>query len=58
MDRARRCVMGEGWAYQGGPTQLPAEHCAVTLVDGSTFCISDRTGDVRTSHPNSHIMIR
>lgn len=38
--------MSDGWAYQGGPQPLPAEGGGVTLIDGSTFCISDRTGDV------------
>ena len=37
--------MGEGWAYAGGPPVLP-QGAAVTLLDGSTFCISARTGDV------------
>jgi glycogen debranching enzyme len=39
-------VVGDGWAYQGGPAMPSPDHAAVTLVDGSTFCISDRTGDV------------
>jgi len=38
--------VGDGWAYQGGPSVPSLGVGAVTLVDGSTFCISDRTGDV------------
>jgi glycogen debranching enzyme len=36
----------EGWAYSGGP---PALHAGgpVTLIEGTSFCISGRTGDIR-----------
>jgi glycogen debranching enzyme len=38
--------VSDGWTYRGGPPALANDGGAVTLVDGSTFCISDRTGDV------------
>ncbi len=38
--------MSEAWSFQGGPPALPGASGAVTLVDGSTFCISNRTGDI------------
>ena len=37
--------MGSAWAFGGGPAQVsPA---TVTAVEGITFCISDRTGDIQ-----------
>ena len=33
------------WAFGGGPAQLGPE--TVTAVEGVSFCISDRTGDIR-----------
>ncbi|MDO8107850.1 glycogen debranching N-terminal domain-containing protein [Isoptericola sp. b441] len=35
--------MTAGWEYEGGP---PLVADAVTLVDGTTFCLSDAAGDI------------
>lgn len=37
--------MTAAWAYGGSPPATAAG--TVTLLEGATFCISDRTGDVR-----------
>ena len=39
--------MTEGWAYGGAPTGSHA--AAVTLVDGTCFCLSDDNGDIGTA---------
>jgi glycogen debranching enzyme len=36
--------MTDGWAYSGAPTS--SHVAAVTLVDGSCFCLSDDNGDI------------
>lgn len=41
--------MSDSWAYTGGPP-MPAAGNSVTLVEGATFCISGRTGDI---HPGA-----
>ena len=38
--------MTEGWAFGGAPP-LPAASGVVTLVEGVTFALSGRTGDIR-----------
>lgn len=40
--------MTTGWAYSGAPPLLPAPTGTgtVTLLEGVTFCICDRTGDI------------
>jgi glycogen debranching enzyme len=37
--------MGEGWAFTGGPPNAGAG-ADVTLVEGRSFCVSDRAGDL------------
>ena len=37
--------MGEGWAFTGGPPNASAG-ADVTLVEGRSFCVSDRVGDL------------
>ncbi|HEV2086976.1 MAG TPA: glycogen debranching N-terminal domain-containing protein [Cryptosporangiaceae bacterium] len=37
--------MGEGWAYEGGPP-VAAAVGTVTVIEGVTFCIGARTGDI------------
>ncbi|MCW2500535.1 MAG: Amylo-alpha6-glucosidase [Frankiales bacterium] len=39
--------MTEGWAYGGAP-QATAHAGTVTLIEGVTFCICGRSGDIRT----------
>ena len=43
--------MVRAWAFGGGPASgdgsAQPSSAAVTAVDGVTFCISDRTGDIR-----------
>jgi glycogen debranching enzyme len=40
--------MGQVWTFEGAPaTTIGAPAGLVTLLDGSTFCISEATGDVR-----------
>ena len=38
--------MTDAWAYEGGP-QMARGEPSVTLLEGSTFCLSDGGGDVR-----------
>jgi glycogen debranching enzyme len=38
--------MTDAWAYQGGPPRLGSGAGLVTVIDGSTFCISEPNGDV------------
>ena len=40
--------MGEGWAFTGGPPS-PSGTGDVTLVEGRSFCVSDRAGDMESS---------
>ena len=40
--------MGEGWAFTGGPPS-PSGTGDVTLVEGRSFCVSDRAGDMEAS---------
>ena len=37
--------MTQGWAYGGAPSAAAAG--TITLVEGVTFCICGRTGDIR-----------
>jgi glycogen debranching enzyme len=37
--------MGEGWSFTGGPPNASAG-ADVTLVEGRSFCVSDRVGDL------------
>ena len=37
--------MGEGWSFTGGPPNAVAG-ADVTLVEGRSFCVSDRVGDL------------
>ncbi len=38
--------MTEAWAYGGAPQATAAQAGTVTLVEGATFCISGRSGDI------------
>lgn len=38
--------MAENWAFGGSPAPLDADSGLVTLVEGSSFCISTSTGDI------------
>jgi glycogen debranching enzyme len=40
------------WASGAGPPVPPSEAGTVTIVEGSTFCISGLTGDVHRDRPN------
>ena len=40
--------MGEGWAFTGGPPS-PSGTGDVTLVEGRSFCVSARAGDMESS---------
>jgi len=40
--------MGQGWAFTGGPPS-PGVSGEVTLVEGRSFCVSDRAGDMEAS---------
>ncbi len=42
--------MVQAWAYSGGPPTRSGTGGSVTLVEGSTFCISDESGDL---HPGT-----
>ncbi|HCU97178.1 MAG TPA: amylo-alpha-1,6-glucosidase [Actinobacteria bacterium] len=42
--------MTDPWALTGGPTGHGPAHDLVTLIDGSTFCISDRGGAILQGH--------
>ena len=42
--------MTEPWAATGGPRHGGVADDRVTLIDGSTFCISERDGRVRAGH--------
>lgn len=42
----------EGWGYTGGPPSLGAPGGTVTLVEGATFCVSDRAGDISPALPH------
>jgi glycogen debranching enzyme len=42
--------MTEEWAYGGGPHLSGAAGGRVTLVEGITFCICARSGDIRPGH--------
>ena len=37
--------MGEGWAFTGGPPNASVG-ADITLVEGRSFCVSDRVGDL------------
>jgi glycogen debranching enzyme len=39
--------MTEGWAYGGAPQQAGAAGGTITLIEGVTFCICGRSGDIR-----------
>ena len=42
--------MTEAWAYGGGPSATGTGG-SVTLIEGTTFCISGRSGDLRSGTP-------
>ncbi|HKR48655.1 MAG TPA: glycogen debranching N-terminal domain-containing protein [Pseudonocardiaceae bacterium] len=42
--------MSDGWSYDGVPDPSATAPGTVTLVEGVTFCISDRAGDI---HPGT-----
>src|SRR3954451_19343944 len=41
----RAVTVTEGWAYGGAP-QTAGAVGTVTLIEGSTFCLSGRSGDI------------
>ena len=48
-DRGNEATMSGGWDFGGDPTTVGGE--AVTLVEGSSFCVSDVSGRINSGSP-------
>ena len=44
--------MPAGWSFTGEPPSLGSPGGTVTLVEGATFCVCGRTGDISTAQPH------
>ncbi|UDY34292.1 amylo-alpha-1,6-glucosidase [Dermatobacter hominis] len=45
------------WTFEGEIASLGGPHDTVTLVEETTFCLSDRTGDVRPGAPHGLLFL-
>src|SRR3954447_13418692 len=53
----REPAMATAWTFEGETARLGGPEDTVTLVEETTFCLSDRNGDVRSAGPHGLLFL-